>query len=71
MRAKREDAAELWAMLQANAHVYICGGTAMGRDVVSALTGAIADKGGKGAEGAAAYVKEMQAQGRLMQELWS
>jgi len=66
-----EDAAELWSMLQANAHVYICGGTAMGRDVVNALTQAVATHGGMSASAADAYVKQMTTSGRLMQELWS
>jgi len=66
-----EDAAELWAMLQSNGHVYICGGTSMGRDVVSALQAAIATHGQMSAAAADYYIKEMQSQGRLMQELWS
>jgi len=66
-----EDAAELWDMLQRNGHFYICGGTSMGRDVVAALQDAIAKHGTMSATGAAEYIKEMQAQGRLMQELWS
>jgi sulfite reductase alpha subunit-like flavoprotein len=66
-----KDAAELWSMLQANAHVYICGGTAMGRDVVNALTQAVATHGGMSASAADAYVKQMTTSGRLMQELWS
>ena len=67
----RDDGAELWQMLQQGAHFYICGGTAMGRDVVGALEGAVASHGGLGAESASAYIKEMQTSGRLMQELWS
>ena len=66
-----EDGADLWEMLAAGGHVYICGGTAMGRDVVAALHDAIALHGAMPREAAAAYVKEMQARGRLMQELWS
>jgi len=66
-----EDGGALWPMLQAGGHVYICGGTSMGRDVVAALQEAIGAHGGMGAGAAAAYVREMQAQGRLMQELWS
>merc|ERR1712087_439163 len=66
-----EDAEELWSMLRSNAHVYICGGTAMGRDVVSALHTAIATHGKMSSVAADEYIKEMQARGRLMQELWS
>ena len=67
----RDDGAELWAMLQRGGHVYICGGTLMGRDVVEALSGAVARHGALGPEGAAKYLKEMEAGGRLVKELWS
>ena len=43
----------------------------MGRDVVGALTEAIATHGRMNAVAAADYIKRMQEQGRLMQELWS
>ena len=66
-----EDGPELWGMLQANGHVYVCGGTSMGRDVVGALQEAVGQHGGMGRDAAAAYIKEMQASGRLVQELWS
>ena len=67
----REDGAELWAMLQRGGHVYVCGGTLMGRDVVEALTEAVSRHGALDAEGAARYIKEMEAGGRLVKELWS
>lgn len=67
----RDDGAELWKLLQQGGHVYICGATTMGRDVVAALQEGIATHGKMAAEAAAKYVKEMQAQGRLVQELWS
>ena len=51
--------------------MYICGGTLMGRDVVEALSGAVARHGALGAEGAATYLKEMEVAGRLVKELWS
>ena len=67
----REDGAELWAMLQRGGHVYLCGGTGMGRDVVAALTEAISTHGQMAAAEAEERVKALQAQGRLVQELWS
>ena len=67
----KEDGAELWGLLERHAHFYICGGTSMGRDVVGALTEAIATHGRMNAVAAADYIKRMQEQGRLMQELWS
>ena len=66
-----EDGAELVEMLQAGGHLYICGGTSMGRDVVAAVQEAVRVHGGLPAEAAEAYVKAMQTQGRLVQELWS
>ena len=66
-----EDGAELVEMLQRGGHVYICGGTAMGRDVVAAVQEAVRVHAGLPAEAAEAYIKAMQAQGRLVQELWS
>jgi sulfite reductase alpha subunit-like flavoprotein len=67
----REDGAELWALLQRGGHFYLCGGTSMGRDVVAALTEAVATHGQMAADEAESYVKALQAQGRLVQELWS
>ena len=67
----REDGAELWPLLQQGGHVYICGGTSMGREVVAALQELVATHGEMAEEDAAKYVKEMQAKGRLVQELWS
>jgi len=58
-------------MLQRDAHFYICGGTAMGRDVVGALQRAVAAHGQMSDAAAEGYVKELQAKGRLTQELWS
>ena len=56
---------------QAGGHVYICGATAMGRDVVALLTQIYVEHGGQSEADAAATVKVMAAQGRLVQELWS
>ena len=43
----------------------------MGRDVVAALTEAISTHGKMGPTEAEDFVKSLQAQGRLVQELWS
>ena len=66
-----QDGKELWGLLQKGGHVYVCGGTGMGRDVVGALQAAVARHGEMGDDAAGAYVKELQAKGRLVQELWS
>ena len=61
------------------AHVYICGGTRMGADVLHAFEALVArgleadgaaPGGGGGAAAAAAYVKRMQSERRYVQELW-
>ena len=68
----REDGKELWELLnEKNGHFYICGGTSMGRDVVAALQEAVVAHGNMTEEAAGRYIREMQAQGRLVQELWS
>jgi sulfite reductase alpha subunit-like flavoprotein len=64
------------------AHVYVCGATRMGADVMQAFeaivegglagsAAALAPGQGQGRAAAAAYVKRMQAEGRYTQELWS
>ena len=68
----REDGALLYALIaNKGAHVYICGGTAMGREVVALLTELHVTHGGKSASAAAAQIKKMTTSGRLVQELWS
>ena len=68
----KEDGKELWELLHFyNGHFYICGGTSMGRDVVAALQEAVVTHGNMAEDAAGRYIREMQAQGRLVQELWS
>ena len=68
----RADGAELWEWVHVQrAHVYLCGATAMGRDVVGVLHSLAGTHGGMGEAEAASYVKTMTAEGRLVQELWS
>ena len=65
----REDAELLWQLVgEKKGYVYICGGTSMGRDVVTLLSEIASTHGGKDGE---RYIKDMTAQGRLVQELWS
>ena len=40
-------------------------------EVLETLSAAVARHGALGAEGAAKYLKEMEAAGRLVKELWS
>ena len=68
----REDAKALHRLMsEEGAYVYICGGTQMGREVVGLLTQMFVDHGGASEAEAAAAVKQMTKEGRLVQELWS
>ena len=58
-------------MAEEKGHVCICGGTAMGREVVSLLTGLFVSHGKQSEVEAASSIKKMASEGRLVQELWS
>mmetsp|Transcript_21213 Transcript_21213/g.27833 ORF Transcript_21213/g.27833 Transcript_21213/m.27833 type:complete len:264 (-) Transcript_21213:255-1046(-) len=67
-----EDANEVWSYINdQNAYIYVCGGTSMGRDVLNALETIAQQKGKMSVDQAQGFVKQMQASGRLVQELWS
>ena len=70
--ARPENAAEAWELVDARgAHVYVCGGTAMGADVHNALLAIVRERGGRNDAQASAYVDELKAAGRYVQELWA
>jgi len=63
---------ELWEIIHTKrAHFYVCGGTAMGRDVRNAVIKIATEHGKLSADAAAKYVKDLQTKGRYIQELWS
>jgi len=63
---------ELWDTIdKEKGAFYVCGGTAMGRDVRLALTNIVQTYGNRSSDEAAVYVQEMQKKGRYIQELWS
>ena len=65
-------AKRLWALLaERGAHVYVCGGTTMGQDVLKAFAAVCEKEGKKSAQAAVDFVKGLQQQGRYVQELWS
>jgi len=67
-----EAGSELWDTIhKEKATFYVCGGTAMGRDVRAALTTIVQTYGKLSADEAATYVQDMQKKGRYIQELWS
>jgi NADPH-ferrihemoprotein reductase len=51
-------------------HVYVCGGTSMGRDVRNLIMEISQEKGGMTQEQASAYLRDLQTSGRFVQELW-
>jgi len=68
----REDGREVWSLLGCRGgHLYICGGTAMGREVVLALQRTAVEHGKLSEAEAAAFVSRMEGEGRLVKELWS
>ncbi|CAM9868729.1 unnamed protein product [Phaeothamnion confervicola] len=66
-----EEAAPTWTLLAAGAHVYVCGGTAMGADVMRQMRAVIAEHGGMDDGAAGRFLEGMREQGRYVQELWS
>ena len=67
-----EHGASLWELLEGGrGHIYVCGGTKMGADVIKAFEGVAMRAGSKSATAAAAFVGELKASKRYVQELWS
>jgi len=52
----------------AGAHVYVCGATNMGHDVMGAMQKILSDAG---SADAVAAIKSLHDEGRYVQELWS
>jgi NADPH-ferrihemoprotein reductase len=68
----REHATETWtALAQHGAYVYVCGGTAMGADVQTAVADICVSEGGLSSDAAKAFLQSLQKDGRYVQELWS
>ena len=67
----RENAAELWAWLEAGAHFYVCGDAKrMAKDVDAALHDVVAAQGGLSAEDAAAYVNHLKTTRRYARDVY-
>ncbi|HTA65567.1 MAG TPA: flavodoxin domain-containing protein, partial [Xanthomonadaceae bacterium] len=64
----REHGRELHAWLENGAHLYVCGAIAMGKGVHAALLDVLAAHGGKDAETAEEYLRELQQQGRYTRD---
>ena len=66
-----EQAAELWAWLEAGAHFYVCGdATRMAKDVDQALHAIIETAGGKSRDEAAVYVAKLKAEKRYQRDVY-
>ncbi len=66
-----EARADLFTWLQDGASVYVCGDMkAMAKDVHAMLLQIIADQSGLDADGAAAYLREMQRAGRYLRDVY-
>ncbi len=67
----REHATEVYAWLEAGAHVYVCGDASrMAKDVDAALHQVVAAAGGKTAAGAAEYVQTLKAARRYARDIY-
>ncbi len=67
----RENAAELYAWLEAGAHFYVCGDASrMAKDVDAALHQVIETAGGKSPEAATAYVQSLKAAKRYARDVY-
>lgn len=66
----REQAAEVFAWLENGAHVYVCGGIGMGKDVHQALRDIVQQQAGIDAEQAGDYLAELQRSGRYAKDVY-
>ncbi|GAX10319.1 NADPH-ferrihemoprotein reductase [Fistulifera solaris] len=63
---------ETWHLLeQEGAYVYVCGAVKMGQDVAEALNKIVSSHGNLSHDEAKAYLSQMSAEGRFVQELWA
>lgn len=65
-----EHGREVYAWLENGAHLYVCGATAMARDVEAALLRVIGEHGGRDVDGAREYLQALQAQGRYARDVY-
>ena len=67
----REQGAELYAWLQSDAQIYVCGDSAhMAKDVHAALIDVVAAHGGQSSDDAAAWLNELLQQGRYARDVY-
>ena len=66
----REEGAEVFRWLQDGARLYVCGALGMERAVRQRVQAIARQQGGLDEDGAAAYVEELQAQGRYLKDVY-
>jgi sulfite reductase (NADPH) flavoprotein alpha-component len=66
----REASRELWSWIAEGAHIYVCGGIAMGKDVERALLEIVAEHGARSLEHAAAFLAELKISGRFQTDVY-
>lgn len=66
----RARGAEVYAWLQGGAHLYVCGAIGMGKDVHAALLEIVTTHGAVDAEAAAAYLTQLQVEGRYARDVY-
>jgi sulfite reductase alpha subunit-like flavoprotein len=68
----RKEAAELGALIEAGAYVFVCGdGNGMAKDVHAALIHAIQEGSGVSEEEATSRLAAMTAERRYVRDVWS
>lgn len=67
----REHGAEVWRWLEAGAHVYVCGDAeSMAPDVHRTLEAIVREYGGRDAQGAHEYLRELQREKRYQRDVY-
>ena len=66
----RERGRDVYDWLQNGAHFYVCGAIGMGKDVHAALLQIVSEQAGVDAEGAAEYLRKLQAEGRYSRDVY-
>ena len=66
----REQGRDVFDWLQGGAHLYVCGAIDMGKDVHAALLEIVREHGGGDAEAAAAYLSNLQQEGRYGRDVY-
>ena len=66
----RENGREVFAWLDGGAHLYVCGGIAMGKDVHAALVEIVAAHGGLDRDDAGDYLNRLQQDGRYARDVY-